>query len=62
MPDIFEKCEKFTIATELMHAGLYPYFKRIESMQGPEVIVEGEKKIVVCSNNYLGLADHPKVI
>lgn len=59
--DLFNKCVKFTTAREVMAAGVYPYFKRIESEQGPEVTIEGEKKIVVCSNNYLGLANHPKV-
>ncbi len=59
--DIFGKCVKFTSAREIMAAGVYPYFKRIESAQGPEVIIEGQRKVVVCSNNYLGLTAHPKV-
>ena len=60
--DIFEKCIKFNAANELRQAGVYPYFHRVESEQGPEITVEGKKKIVVCSNNYLGLANHPEVI
>ena len=60
--DVFTKCVKFTSAREVMAAGVYPYFKRVESAQGPVVIVEGKKKVVCCSNNYLGLADNPQVI
>ena len=59
--DIFNKCVKFTSAREIMAAGVYPYFKKIESAQGPVVMIEGKKKVVICSNNYLGLANHPKV-
>jgi len=59
--DIFEKCFKFTRAKELMAAGLYPYFRVIESAQDPEVVIKGRKMIMVGSNNYLGLTNHPKV-
>jgi 8-amino-7-oxononanoate synthase len=60
--DVFEKCFGFHVAEDLKQAGFYPYFHRVESEQGPEIIIDGSKKIVVCSNNYLGLANHPKVI
>ncbi|MBI5073878.1 MAG: pyridoxal phosphate-dependent aminotransferase family protein [Nitrospirae bacterium] len=59
--DIFEKCSKFTRARELMAVGLYPYFRMIESAQDPEVVIKGRKMIMVGSNNYLGLTNHPKV-
>ena len=59
--DLFEKCFKFTRAKELMAAGLYPYFRIIESAQDPEVVIKGKKMIMVGSNNYLGLTSHPKV-
>lgn len=59
--DIFEKCARFTAAKEVMAAGLYPYFRRIESAQEPEVIVGGKRMIMIGSNNYLGLTNHPKV-
>jgi 8-amino-7-oxononanoate synthase len=60
--DVFSKCFNFCIVDNLKKRGVYPYFNIVESKQGPEIIVNGKKKIVVCSNNYLGLADHPKVI
>lgn len=59
--DIFEKCAKFTKAKELMAFGLYPYFRVIESAQDPEVTINGRRMIMVGSNNYLGLTNHPKV-
>jgi 8-amino-7-oxononanoate synthase len=59
--DLFEKCYRFTKAKELIKAGMYPYFRMIESAQDPEVIINGRKMIMVGSNNYLGLTNHPKV-
>lgn len=59
--DLFDKCYKFTKAKELMAAEMYPYFRMIESAQDPEVIISGRKMIMVGSNNYLGLTNHPKV-
>jgi len=59
--DIFQKCNKFTKAKELMTAGIYPFFRVIESAQDPEVILNGRRMIMVGSNNYLGLTNHPKV-
>jgi 8-amino-7-oxononanoate synthase len=59
--DIFEKCNKFTKAKELMSAGIYPFFRVIESAQDPEVIFNGRRMIMVGSNNYLGLTNHPAV-
>ncbi len=59
--DIFEKCYKFTAADELQKRGVYPFFRMIESAQDPEVIMGGKRMIMVGSNNYLGLTNHPKV-
>ena len=41
--------------------GLYPFFRTIQSAQDPEIIMNGRKMIMVGSNNYLGLTNHPKV-
>jgi 8-amino-7-oxononanoate synthase len=59
--DIFEKCDKFTKAKELISSGIYPFFRVIESAQEPEVIMSGRRMIMIGSNNYLGLTSHPKV-
>lgn len=59
--DIFDKCFSFNKAKELMAAGLYPFFRVIESAQDPEVVMNGRRMIMVGSNNYLGLTNHPKV-
>ena len=59
--DIFEKCFKFDKAKMLMSHNLYPFFRVIETAQDPEIIIKGRKMIMVGSNNYLGLTNHPKV-
>lgn len=41
---------------------LFREMRRIDSMQGPSVIIDGRKFILLSSNNYLGLASHPEVI
>ncbi|MEW6411061.1 MAG: pyridoxal phosphate-dependent aminotransferase family protein [Candidatus Zixiibacteriota bacterium] len=41
--------------------GIYPYFHPLQSAPGDEVVVDGHKCIMVGSNNYLGLVNHPKV-
>lgn len=58
---IFDKCYKFTDAKRVIEAGIYPYFRTIESAQEPEVIVNGKKMIMIGSNNYLGLTSHSRV-
>jgi len=61
MTDIFEKCRKFDIVDQLKAAGIYPYFKQLESEQAPEVAIEGRRFIMFGSNNYLGLANDPRM-
>lgn len=43
-------------------AGLFKKERVITSEQGPEIMVNGEKVLNFCANNYLGLSSHPKVI
>jgi 8-amino-7-oxononanoate synthase len=59
--DLFQKCFDFTRADTVKASGLYPYFRPIEENEGPVVQIEGKKKIMAGSNNYLGLTSHPKV-
>ncbi len=42
-------------------AGIYPYFRKIESDQDTEVIINGKKTLMFGSNSYLGLTNHPKI-
>jgi 8-amino-7-oxononanoate synthase len=44
-----------------MQAGIYPYFRAIESEQDTVVIINGQKVLMFGSNSYLGLTNHPKV-
>ncbi|RDE25087.1 8-amino-7-oxononanoate synthase [Motiliproteus coralliicola] len=41
---------------------LYRVRRTLESAQAPEVVVEGRQYLAFCSNDYLGLANHPQVI
>lgn len=59
---LFEKCRQFTKAREVQAAGLYPYFKPISESEDTVVTIEGRKRIMLGSNNYLGLTHHPKVL
>ena len=60
--DIFEKCYKFTLANQYREMGIYPYFHALQSRQDVEVIMEGKRRIMLGSNNYLGLTTQPEVI
>lgn len=43
-------------------AHLYRQRPLLETPQGPEVLVDGQRLLAFCSNDYLGLANHPEVI
>ena len=61
---LFDKCRNFTTAREVEAAGLYPYFKPISASEDNDtvVMIEGKKRIMLGSNNYLGLTHHPRVL
>ncbi len=59
--DIFEKCFKFRDAEAVKAAGLYLYFRTISSAQDPVVVIDGKPVVMLGSNNYLGLTNHPEV-
>ena len=46
---------------ELKELGLYRRMRLISGPQGPRVVLDGKPVLLLCSNNYLGLADHPRV-
>ncbi len=55
----------FDLASRLAsrHAeDLYRLRPLLDSPQGPEVVVDGQRLLAFCSNDYLGLASHPEVI
>jgi len=55
------KLSQYDIPQKIMAAGLYPYFRVIESDQDTEVLINGKKVLMFGSNSYLGLTCHPKV-
>jgi glycine C-acetyltransferase len=46
----------------LKEAGLYNHIRTLSSPQGAWLVVDGKQVLNFCSNNYLGLANHPKLI
>lgn len=60
--DLFKKCQDFTRIEDIKALNLYPYFHQLESKQDPIVEMEGNRTIMIGSNNYLGLTSHPEVI
>jgi glycine C-acetyltransferase/8-amino-7-oxononanoate synthase len=46
---------------ELRGLGLYRRMRMVSGPQGPRVLLDGKPVLLLCSNNYLGLADHPRV-
>lgn len=46
----------------LKDQGLYNHIRTLASPQGPWLVVDGKKALNFCSNNYLGLANHPRLV
>lgn len=58
---LHDKIAQFKDAAVIKEAGLYPYFRPIESGQDTEVIIDGKRVLMFGSNSYLGLTNHPKI-
>lgn len=60
--DLFDKCYEPSLAAQARELGIYPYFHALQSRQDTEVIMEGKRRIMLGSNNYLGLTTCPEVV
>jgi 8-amino-7-oxononanoate synthase len=58
---LLRKVYAFKKAEQLRQIGLYPYFRAISSAQDTEVTIEGKRVLMLGSNSYLGLTNHPKI-
>lgn len=59
--DLFTKCRTWDEAKRVQAAGVYPFFRPIESTAGSSVVTHGRRRVMIGSNNYLGLTHHPRV-
>lgn len=59
--DVFQKCRDFKRVSDAKEAGVYLMYREIGSPQDPVVTMDGQKVIMLGSNNYLGLTSHPKI-
>ncbi len=60
--DIFQKCFEFKDAEIARQQGYYPYFIPFSGGDDTVMTYKGSSKIMIGSNNYLGLTHHPKVL
>jgi 8-amino-7-oxononanoate synthase len=60
-PPLLRKGKNFTRSREIKAQGLYPYFRPISSAQDTEVMIQGQKVLMLGSNSYLGLTNHPEI-
>jgi 8-amino-7-oxononanoate synthase len=60
--DVFDKCSAMVQTVEQTRAaGLYAYYRSLSSAQDPVVLLGDREMVMLGSNNYLGLANHPEV-
>jgi len=59
---IFARADAYTAPDETRARGLYPYFSAVEASSATEVLIDGQWRVMVGSNNYLGLTHHPQVL
>lgn len=61
MKPLQQKLSRYTAPQEAKAKGVYPYFREISSDQDTEVLMNGRKILMLGSNSYLGLTNHPKI-
>lgn len=59
---LFDKCGSIELLNAIREKDVYPYHHALESRQDVEVVMEGKRRIMLGSNNYLGLTTNPEVI
>lgn len=60
--DLFEKCRDFyPLVERTKKTGFYPYFRAIQSEPDRMVVINGQKLLMLGSNNYLGLTTDPRL-
>jgi 8-amino-7-oxononanoate synthase len=62
MADLFKKAYDFKDVDHAIDLGIYPYFHALESKQDIVVTMEGQRRVMIGSNNYLGLTGDQRVI
>lgn len=61
MKPLQKRYAAYTAPQETKAAGYYPYFRPIASDQDTEVLMNGRRILMLGSNSYLGLTNHPKI-